>query len=76
MDAERPVARDTPDVVRDALRGAVQYRMNLYDAQMWAVARVYSVPFFLTEDFQPQPVIEGVRYVNPFDESFSLSGLL
>jgi predicted nucleic acid-binding protein len=57
---------------REAVRAAVSYGMRVYDAQMWAVAHVYRLPTLVSEDTQFAPVIEGVRYVNPFARSFSL----
>ena len=65
----------TRQVSAEALRAAYSYSMNIYDAQMWAVARVHRIPVLLTEDAQFSDVIEGVRYVNPFDESFVLADL-
>lgn len=60
---------------QQALRAAYSYNMNIYDAQMWAVATVHRIPILLTEDAQFSDVIEGVRYVNPFDEAFVLADL-
>ncbi len=59
----------------EALRAASTYRMNIYDAQMWAVARTCDIPILLTEDLQSQAEIEGVRYVNPFSDSFELADI-
>lgn len=65
----------TRAISRDAVRAAALYQMNIYDAQMWAVARTYRIPFLITEDMQSQPEIEGVRYVNPFSGSFQLADI-
>jgi predicted nucleic acid-binding protein len=65
----------TREVSLTALRAISQYQMAIYDAQMWAVARVNAIPILVTQDTQFQPVIEGVRYVNPFDASFVLADL-
>jgi predicted nucleic acid-binding protein len=54
-----------------ALRAAVAHGMNIYDAQMWAVAKVNGVPIIVTEDTQFAPEIEGVGYINPFAPSFA-----
>ncbi len=65
----------TRAISRDAIRAAALYQMNIYDAQMWAVARTYRIPILVTEDMQSQPEIEGVHYVNPFSDSFQLADL-
>jgi predicted nucleic acid-binding protein len=40
--------------------------MNYWDAQIWAAAWVHRIPVVLSEDFQHDARIEGVRFVNPF----------
>lgn len=56
----------TPMVVREALRGTQEHRLSFYDAQMWAAARLYQVPYLLTEDMAAGSTIDGVTIVNPF----------
>jgi predicted nucleic acid-binding protein len=56
-------------VVLEALRGVIRYRLSYYDAQIWAVARLNHVPVVLSEDFSAETEIEGVRFVNPFAPS-------
>jgi predicted nucleic acid-binding protein len=53
-------------VVLEALRGVLRYRLSYYDAQIWAVARLNHVPVVLSEDFSAGSEIEGVRFENPF----------
>jgi predicted nucleic acid-binding protein len=65
----------TPAIALTAVRHAAMRQMRVYDAQMWAVAREYGIPILLTEDAQHAAVIEGVRYVNPFDDAFDLADL-
>jgi predicted nucleic acid-binding protein len=65
----------TRTTTEEAVRAAVQYGMKMYDAQMWAVARVHGIPLIVTEDMQFAPVIEGVGYVDPFAESFQMSDI-
>jgi len=60
----------TGQTTREALRAAYSYQMHIYDAQMWAAAKVHAIPILLTEDVQSRREIEGVRYVNPFAPSF------
>lgn len=59
-------------VVLEAARGARDYGLNFWDAQIWATARLNQIPIVLSEDFQDGRVIEGVRFANPFAESFQL----
>jgi predicted nucleic acid-binding protein len=55
-------------VVLEALRGVIRYRLSYYDAQIWAVARLNHVPVVLSEDFAQGSEIEGVRFENPFGQ--------
>jgi predicted nucleic acid-binding protein len=59
-------------VVREAARGVASYGMPYWDAQIWASARLAGIGTVLTEDLPGQPEIEGVRFVDPFAEGFSL----
>ncbi len=65
----------TAETSSEALRACRKYQMSIYDAQMWAVAKVYAIPTLITQDLQSQPVIEGVRYVNPFLPAFKLADI-
>ncbi len=56
----------TPEVVREAARGAVAHQLPYWDAQLWATARLNQVPTILSEDFAHERRIEGVHFVNPF----------
>ena len=47
-------------------------QFSLWDAQIWAVARLNHISVVLTEDFNPGAVIEGVRFVDPFADDFRL----
>ena len=49
-----------------AIRGVITDRLNFWDAQLWAAARLHQIPLLLTEDFQDGAVLEGVRFTNPF----------
>jgi predicted nucleic acid-binding protein len=44
--------------------------MRIWDAQIWATARLNQIPVVLSEDFSDGAVIEGIRIVNPFTVSF------
>jgi predicted nucleic acid-binding protein len=40
--------------------------MSLWDAQVWATAKLNQIPVVLSEDFASGSVIEGVLFENPF----------
>lgn len=60
---------------REALRVSERYRLDYYDAQIWAAARVSGCEVILTEDTHGSE-IEGVRYRNPFEAGFDVESLL
>jgi len=61
-------------VTREALRCWRRYSISYWDAQIWATARIAGVDVILSEDC-PAAELEGVRYINPFAEGFSLDDL-
>jgi predicted nucleic acid-binding protein len=63
----------TPAVVLEGCRGSVQHRLSLWDALIWAAARLYQVPAVLTEDAPHGRTLEGVRFLNPFAPAFDLA---
>ncbi len=63
----------TPSVVLEGCRGAVQHNLSLWDALIWAVAKLNQVPYVLTEDAEHGRFLEGVRFLNPFAPTFDLS---
>lgn len=63
---EFPIVYPGADVVRTALRGAAAYRINWFDAHLWAHAEVYGFSELLSEDFQHDRLYGTVRVVNPF----------
>ena len=62
----------TPLIVLEAARGVRDHRLNFWDAQVWATARLNQIPLVFSEDFSVGAVLEGVRFVNPFAEDFRL----
>ena len=62
----------TPLIVLEAARGARDYSLAYYDAQIWAAARLNQVPVILSEDFTDGQTLEGVRFVNPFGGNFKV----
>jgi predicted nucleic acid-binding protein len=65
-----PVLEITPLIAIEAARGASQHQMRIWDAQIWATARLNQIPVVLSEDFSDGTVIEGIRIVNPFAAIF------
>ncbi len=59
----------------EALRACDRYRLDYFDAQIWAAARMSGCDIILTEDTHGDE-IEGVRYVNPFEPGFELESML
>ena len=67
-----PIFPLTPMVVMDAMAGAKNHSIAYYDAQIWACAHLNQIPVIFSEDFSDGRVIEGVRFANPFSETFEL----
>ena len=63
------------DVVTEAARAMAAHQMSLWDALIWAVAFRNHVPTIVTQDAQSREIIEGVRYVSPFDPDFDIESL-
>jgi len=57
-------------LVAEAAAAAHKHRLNYWDAQVWAAARLNQVSVVLSEDFSHGAEIDGVRFVNPFVEDF------
>src|SRR5207249_7259282 len=66
----------TAAIVLEAVRAVRDYRFSLWDAQIWAAARLSGIPLVLSEDFNPGANIEGVRFVNPFAPNFDVATLI
>lgn len=66
-----PVFPVTALIVNEAARGVLRHGFSFFDAQIWATARLNQVPLVFSEDFN-QSILEGVRFVNPFDNAFDL----
>ncbi|MEW5871571.1 MAG: PIN domain-containing protein [Chloroflexota bacterium] len=65
-----PVFDLTALIVLEAARGARDYGLAYYDAQIWAAARLNQVAVIFSEDFSDGQTLEGVRFANPFGDSF------
>ncbi len=66
----------TAPIVIAAARAVRDHRLNFWDAQLWAAAKLNELDTILSEDFQPGHNLGGVRFVNPFAPDFRLSNWL
>ena len=63
----------TEQIVLTAIRGARDFQLSYYDAQLWATALLNQVSVIFSEDFSSGSSIEGVRLINPFAAQFKLA---
>ncbi len=63
-------------VIEKALEALAAYQMPLWDAQIFAAARLHGATCVLSEDGQHRQIIEGVTYLNPFAADFSIGEVL
>ena len=63
-------------IVLEATRGVRDFGLAYWDAQLWATARLNQIGLVLSEDWEDQRLIDGVRFVNPFASSFDIATLL
>lgn len=61
-------AADLSDL-EEAMRVAPAYRLQFWDALIWAAARRAGSRILFTEDMNDGQDVEGVRIVNPFAEA-------
>jgi predicted nucleic acid-binding protein len=59
-------------IILEAVRGVRDHTLAYYDAQIWASARLNQIPVVFSEDFQDGLTLEGVRFINPFGDGFSI----
>jgi predicted nucleic acid-binding protein len=53
-------------VIVEAVRGVEKHGFSFWDAQVWATARIYSIPVVFSEDFNSGAIIEDILFENPF----------
>jgi predicted nucleic acid-binding protein len=70
-----PVLSITPAIVLEAARGVRDHSLSYWDAQLWATARLNQIAIILTEDAPAGRLLEGIRYVNPFEAAFDPASL-
>lgn len=62
----------TEAISREAVRGARDHQLSIFDAQIWASAKLSGASIVLSEDDQSAAFIEGVRFINPLASGFLL----
>lgn len=62
-----PVVSPTLPDITAAMQANRDHGLSIWDAMIWAVARRAGAALLLSEDFQDGRVLEGVRFVNPFN---------
>jgi len=67
-----PVFNLMPQIILEATRGVRDHKLSFYDAQIWASAKLNQVPVIFSEDFQNGQTLEGIRFVNPFANEFTI----
>jgi len=60
----------TPHMVREAARGVAEHHLDLWDAQIWATAKLSQVPIVFSQSFPSGLSLEGVKFLNPFEKGF------
>jgi len=66
----------TAMIVLEATRGVRDHQFSFWDAQIWATARLNQIPLILSEDFRAGVTTEGVRFQDPFADSFVIEDWL
>ena len=63
----------TTQAALEGCRGVAQHGLSIWDALIWAVAKLNQVPYILTEDAEHGRFLEGVYFLNPFASAFDLT---
>jgi predicted nucleic acid-binding protein len=63
----------TSAIVLEAVRGLQRHSLSYRDALVWSTAKLNRLPYVLSEDFTDGALLEGVRFLNPFAETFDLA---
>ena len=63
----------TSVIILEALRGVRKHHFSFWDSLVWATAKLNQISIIFSEDFADGSTVEGVRFVNPFNEAFELS---
>ncbi len=65
----------TAEVSLAAMDGVHRFQLSWWDALIWAAAKLNGIPTVLSEDGNPGAVLDGVRFLNPFDPAFNVASL-
>ncbi|MBM4088916.1 MAG: PIN domain-containing protein [Planctomycetes bacterium] len=66
----------TQEVFEAALDAVLAYGLPLWDAEIFAAAKVHHATTVLSEDFQHRQTIDAVTFLNPFAADFARSEVL
>lgn len=66
----------TGPVALEACRGSSEHRLAIWDALVWAAAKLNGLPYVITEDAEHGRSLEGVTYLDPFDARFEVGALV
>ena len=61
-----PVVSATSKSLTKAINAVNLHTLSFSDALLWAVAREAGVTLLLSEDFQHERILDGIRFCNPF----------
>jgi predicted nucleic acid-binding protein len=62
-----PVVSVKPATLTRAFAAVKRYQLSFWDALLWATIREAGISTLLSEDFQHEQQMDGVRIVNPFE---------
>lgn len=62
----------TGPIVLEAARGVREHHFSYWDSLIWASARLNQIPVILSGNFNAGGVVEGVLFLNPFEEGFEI----
>lgn len=65
----------TTAVTLEGCRGSARHNLSIWDALIWAVAKLNQIPYILTEDAEHGRFLEGVQFLNPFSPVFETQWL-
>jgi predicted nucleic acid-binding protein len=60
-------------VVSEAIRISRRFQLSYWDGLLFGAARLNGVSALLSEDMQDRQIVDGVRIMNPLDDSFDLA---
>lgn len=53
-------------IIIEAVRGVKTHHLSYWDSLIWATAKLNQLDSVISEDFSHNKVIEGIRFINPF----------